>query len=255
MTMKKVALSILSHPDDAEFVCSGTMDLLRQKGWEIHIATLSPGNCGSATIGPEEISAIRRKEGAAAAKVLDGTYHCLECEDAFIRNDKETVLKTIELIRRVKPTVIFAASPSDYLYDHEATSLIGRDATFWCSVPNIKTPGVDPLASIPHLYYCDPIDCADIFGEPIVPTIAVDISSVIDTKCEMLALHASQRDWLLKHHGVDEYTISMKGMGEIIGAYIGCEYAEGFRQHVGNAYPKDDILSEVLGAAVHKLKK
>ena len=96
MTMKKVALSILSHPDDAEFVCSGTMDLLHQKGWEIHIATLSPGNCGSATIGPEEISAIRRKEGAAAAKVLDGTYHCLECEDAFIRNDKETVLKTIE---------------------------------------------------------------------------------------------------------------------------------------------------------------
>ncbi len=251
MAHQRVALSILAHPDDAEFVCAGTLALLSQKGWQIHIATMSPGNCGSAVLGPDEIAAVRRKEGAAAAEVLNGKFHCLESEDCFIRHDKPTMLKTVELIRKVKPTVIFTASPSDYLYDHEATSLIGRDATFWSSVPNIRTEGVEPLKSIPHLYYCDPLDCENIFGEPIDPKTIVDISSVMETKAEMLARHASQRDWLLKQHGTDEYIIAMKSLGQKRGKQINCEFAEGFRQHIGNAYPKDDILTAELGPVVH----
>lgn len=254
MPQQHIAFSILAHPDDAEFVCAGTLALLAQKGWQIHIAAMSPGNCGSAVLGPDEIAAIRRKEGAAAAAILNGKFHCLESEDCFIRHDKPTMLKAIEIIRKVKPTVIFTASPSDYLYDHEATSLIGRDATFWCSVPNIRTEGVEPLGSIPHLYYCDPLDCENIFGEPIDPKTIIDISSVIETKAQMLASHASQRDWLLKQHGTDEYIIAMKSMGQKRGKQINCQYAEGFRQHVGNAYPKDDIVAAELGSFVHSFK-
>jgi LmbE family N-acetylglucosaminyl deacetylase len=254
VTQQRIALSILAHPDDAEFVCAGTLALLAEKGWQTHIATASPGNCGSAVMGPDEIAAIRREEGSAAAEIIKGKFHCLESEDCFIRHDKATMLKAIELIRKVRPTVIFAASPSDYLYDHEATSLIGRDATFWCSVPNIKTEGFEPLESIPHLYYCDPLGCENIFGELIDPKIVVDISSVIETKGEMLASHASQRDWLIKQHGTDEYIIAMKSMGQIRGKQINCEYAEGFRQHVGNAYPKDDIIAAELGSLVQNFK-
>ena len=254
MTQQRIALTILAHPDDAEFVCSGTLALLAEKGWQIHIATASPGNCGSAVMGPDEIAAIRRKEGSAAAKIIKGKFHCLESEDCFIRHDKATMLKAIEVIRKVRPTVIFTASPSDYLYDHEATSLIGRDATFWSSVPNIKTEGFEPLESIPHLYYCDSSDGENILGEPIDPKIIVDISSVIETKAEMLASHASQRDWLFKQHGTDEYLIAMKSLGQKRGKQINCEYAEGFRQHVGNAYPKDDILAAELGSLVQNFK-
>lgn len=254
MTQQRIALSILAHPDDAEFVCAGTLALLAQKGWATHIATASPGNCGSAVMGPDEIAAIRRKEGAAAAEIIKGKFHCLESEDCFIRHDKATMLKAIELIRKVRPTVIFTASPSDYLYDHEATSLIGRDAAFWSSVPNIRTEGFEPMQSIPYLYYCDPLDCENIFGEPVDPKTIVDISSVVETKAEMLATHASQRDWLIKQHGTDEYVIAMKSMGEKRGKQINCEYAEGFRQHVGNAYPKDDIVAAELGSLVHGLK-
>jgi N-acetylglucosamine malate deacetylase 1 len=250
----RIALSILAHPDDAEFVCAGTLALLAQKGWQIHIATASPGNCGSAAKGPDEIAAIRRKEGAAAAEMIKGKFHCLESEDCFIRHDKPTMLKAIQLIRKVRPTVIFAASPSDYLYDHEATSLIGRDATFWSSVPNIKTEDFEPLESIPYLYYCDPLDCENIFGEPIDPKIIVDISSVIKTKGEMLARHASQRDWLLKQHGTDEYISAMESMGRKRGKQINCEYAEGYRQHVGNAYPKDDVITAELGSLVQNFR-
>ena len=254
MPQQRIALSILAHPDDAEFVCAGTLALLAQKGWQTHIASMSPGNCGSAVMGPDEIAAIRRKEGAAAAEIIKGKFHCLESEDCFIRHDKATMLKAIGLIRKVRPTVIFTASPSDYLYDHEATSLIGRDAAFWSSVPNIRTEGFEPMQSIPYLYYCDPLDCETIFGEPVDPKTIVDISSVVETKAEMLASHASQRDWLIKQHGTDEYVIAMKSMGEQRGKQINCEYAEGFRQHVGNAYPKDDIVAAELGSLVHRLK-
>ena len=55
---------------------------MRRNGWEVHIATMTPGQAGSATLGPDEIAAVRRKEGADAAAVLEGAYSCLEFEDA-----------------------------------------------------------------------------------------------------------------------------------------------------------------------------
>ena len=42
MTTVRKVLSILAHPDDAEFMCAGTLALLKQKGWEVHIATMTP---------------------------------------------------------------------------------------------------------------------------------------------------------------------------------------------------------------------
>ena len=33
------ALAVLAHPDDAEFLCGGTLALLALRGWEIHVAT------------------------------------------------------------------------------------------------------------------------------------------------------------------------------------------------------------------------
>ena len=62
MSERKVALALNAHPDDAEFMCAGTLALLHEKGWEIHIATMTPGDCGSAEYNREEISRIRRAE-------------------------------------------------------------------------------------------------------------------------------------------------------------------------------------------------
>ena len=96
MVEHKVLLSLLAHPDDAEFLCGGTMALLHQKGWEIHIASMTPGDCGSIEHSRQEISNIRRAEGAKSAELLDGKFHCCECEDLFITYDKPTLLKAIE---------------------------------------------------------------------------------------------------------------------------------------------------------------
>jgi hypothetical protein len=75
----------------------------------------------------------------------------------------------------------------------------------------------------------------------------VDISGVIETKERMLACHASQRDWLLAQHGVDHYLEAMRAWSARRGAEAGVAYAEGFRQHLGHAYPQENKLAEILG--------
>ena len=251
MSQNKIALSISAHPDDAEFMCAGTLAFLKQKGWDIHIATMTPGDCGSTEYNREEISRIRRNEAAAAVRLLDGTYHCLECDDIFILYDRPTLLKAIALIRKVRPKVVFTLSPEDYMEDHVTAGKIAQNACFACGIPNVETEGVEPFEHIPYLYYLDTLEGKDNFGRQVKPDILVDISSVIDTKEKMLSRHESQRNWLLKHHGIDEYIDSMKRFAQIRGREINRDYAEGFRQHLGHSYPQDNLLRSELGNLVH----
>lgn len=249
----KTVLSLGAHPDDAEFFCAGTLALLRKKGWQIYIATLTPGDCGTVEHSRQEISRIRRAEAAKAASLLGGSYHCLECGDIFIMYDRPTLLKAIELVRKVRPRIVFTCSPADYMVDHEMASKIAQTACFACGVVNIETPGVEPFEPIPCLYYFDPADGKDKLGTQIKPSTIVDITSVMQTKEKMLCCHESQRNWLLKHHGMDDYVISMKKLGEKRGEQIGSRFAEGFRQHLGHAYPQDNILKAELGDLVHTM--
>lgn len=245
----------MAHPDDVEFLCGGALALLREKGWEVHIATMTSGDCGSETLSPEEISAIRRVEGVRAAAVLGGTYHCLDCLDGLIAYDRQTNFQVTALIRKIRPRLVFACSPQDYLIDHEVSSALVRNASFMAGVPNWKTGPDGPLRPTPHLYYADPLEGKDLFGVPIVPSMIVDITSVMETKAEMLRSHASQREWLLKQHGVDEYIEAMRAMARKRGELISADYAEGFRQHLGHGYPQDNLLAAELGDRVHPYAK
>ncbi len=247
--MEKTALGIFAHPDDAELMCVGTLSLLKKAGWKIHIATMTPGDKGSAEHTRDEISRIRKSEAANAAALLDGTYHCLECEDVYIVYDKVTINKAVELIRKVRPSIVFTASPNDYMIDHEMTSLVVQTACFASGIKNMEASGT-PFEMVPHLYYVDPLEGKDKFGVPVIPSFYVDISSEIQIKEDTLACHASQREWLRKHHKMDQYIIAMKHFAAHLGVAIGAQYAEGFRQHLGHSYPQDNILKELLGKAV-----
>ena len=44
---EKTVLCLEAHPDDAEFLCAGTLALLRERGWQVHIASVTPGDCGT----------------------------------------------------------------------------------------------------------------------------------------------------------------------------------------------------------------
>lgn len=245
----KTVLGIFAHPDDAEFLCAGTMSLLRDAGWAVHIATMAPGDKGTALYSREEISVIRRTEAAKAAGLIGGTYHCLECEDVYILYDRESINKTTALIRTVRPSLVFTSSPVDYMIDHEITSLIVQTACFSSGIKNMEV-SVQPFEPVPYLYYCDPMEGKDKFGNPVRPSMYVDISNAIRVKEDMLACHESQRNWLLTHHNMDEYILSMNRFAGERGKEAGTRYAEGFRQHLGHGHPQDNILKTILDKLV-----
>jgi LmbE family N-acetylglucosaminyl deacetylase len=255
--MPPTALAILAHPDDAEFLCAGTLARLRaERGWAIHVATMTPGDCGSFEFPPDEIARIRRAEGRAAAVAIGATYHCVEERDLRVTYNEAALEKVVRLINAVAPSVVFTHSPDDYHLDHEQTSKLVRAATFAAPIPNFLHGRHlhPPLAHIPHLFYCDPLEGADAFGNPIVPAFRIDITSVIEEKARMLECHESQRNWLRDHHGVDNLVDSMKEWGAVQGRACGVPFAEGFRQHLGHSYPKNNLLAELLGIAVKKEK-
>ena len=122
--MEKIVLGIFTHPDDAEMVCAGTLSLFKKAGWEVHIATMATGDKGTAEYSRTEISLIRKKEAANAAEIIGATFHCLEFEDVYVLYDRETINRTTGLIRSIHPSVVFTASPNDYMVDHELTSMV-----------------------------------------------------------------------------------------------------------------------------------
>ena len=243
---KKIALAFLAHPDDAEILCAGTLIRLAGLGWEIHLATATAGDCGTMTQTRHEISAIRTKEAEQSAKLLGATYHCLDERDGFIIYDKPTLQKTYDLFRRVNPSLVFTHPAADYMMDHEQVSLLARAASFIYGAPNVSSFPLPDNAGVPWLYYCDPVDGIDPLGRPVPPTTLIDITSSHEKKLAMLTCHASQREWLRAHHGMDEYLESVRKHDAGRGRLLGTAYAEGFIQHRGHAYPQNDLLAELF---------
>jgi LmbE family N-acetylglucosaminyl deacetylase len=248
--MPTIILSILAHPDDAEFLCAGTMiRLAREHGWQPHIASMTAGDCGTTAMSPEEISRTRRNEGARAAASIDAIYHCLEEKDLLIFYGEKSLEKVVRLLRQVRPQIVLTHSPADYMLDHEMTSSLARAAAFAASVPNFL-PDTDlgpPLEQIPHLYYCDAIEGKDLVGRPVEPHFVIDIGNAIEPKTDMLTCHASQREWLHKQHGMDQYVQTMRQWCVRQGRAHGVAFAEGFRQHLGHSYPQDNLIGRLLG--------
>lgn len=243
---RRVALSLLAHPDDAEILCAGTLIRLADSGWEVHIATVANGNCGSMTMSRNEIAAVRRKEGIAAAAKINAEYHTLDEPDVEVVFDKATNRKALDLLRRIAPTLLFTHPRHDYMLDHEQVHQLARSTAFGYAIPNASDLPLVPGSAIPWLYYCDPVEGRDPYTTELVkPTTYVDISNQLDRKTAMLACHASQRDWLRAHHGMDEYIEAMKRFSAERGRQCGVSYAEAFVQHRGHPFPQSDLLAEL----------
>lgn len=241
-------LAVMPHPDDIEILCAGTLLRLVEQGWELHVATMTPGDKGSAVLAREEIAAIRREEARRAGEVLGAqSYTCLEFEDLSICFDNPSRLKVASLLRQVNPSLIFTTPPADYMFDHEITSQLVRDACFNAGVENYPALG-KPISCVPYLYYSDAVEGHDLFGNDSRVSCVVDISEQIEQKSDALKCHDSQRSWLQKQHGMDNYIESMRSWSAKRGAQIGVAYAEAFCQHLGHPHPQDDILRELLQA-------
>lgn len=242
-------LSIHAHPDDMEILAGGTLALLADRGHHITVVTMTPGDKGSNTLEPDAIAAVRREEARRSAAMIGADYICAEFRDLEIFNDNASRQAVTEILRITRPDVVLTSSPADYLCDHEATSLLVRDAMFGASAPNYRTGAAQPakpLNGIPHLYFMDAISGHDREGRPIHPDFVVDVSTTFRRKWDMLAAHASQREWLRAQHGMDDYMIMMETWTKTCGQRAGIEFGEGFRQYKGHPYPDSPVLQDLL---------
>jgi len=243
-------LAFMAHPDDVEFTCAGTVIRLKQEaGCRVAIATATSGDCGTTTLRPNEIARARHQEALNSAKLLDAEYYCAGCKDALVLYDEPSLQRFTEIVRKAAPDIVITQPPMDYMIDHENTGRLVRSACFIAGAPNFLTYDIDPAPShtkVPHLYYCDPPECKDIYGQPVPAQFVVDITAALPLKEKMLASHATQREWLRAHHHMDEYIESMKRRDADRGKLIGRPYGEGFRQHLGHGYPQNNLIAELL---------
>jgi LmbE family N-acetylglucosaminyl deacetylase len=259
MGQTSCVLAVGAHPDDVEIMCAGTLAILGGLGAEIHVATLTGGDGGSATLAPDQIRAVRLTEAEKACRLLGADYHFLGFDDFGIFLDDRSNRRVTGLVRDVDPNIVFTHPPQDYLTDHEITSRLVRNACFYGPVSNYDVSDFTARkrsSRIPHLFYAQPLEGIDLFGNRYTPHFYVNITSEFDLKEQMLACHSSQREWLRSHHGLDEYLDSMRRWCEQLGqeaselSGLPVRYAEAFRQHRGHAYPAENILRELLGQKV-----
>ncbi len=247
-------LVVMAHPDDAEILVGGTLFHLKDRGWELGIVTMTAGDCGSATVGKQEIARIRYAEAQAAAAYLGASYACAGLMDVEVIYEASNLRRVVDAMRRFDPDVVITHSPVDYMTDHEEASRLARGATFAQAMPNYETRQTPPAPrgrATPALYYADPSEGKDTMGRRIYPQFYVDITKTLPQKREMLSRHASQREWLRSHHGIDEYLDGMTAWAAGYGKECGFGYAEGLRQHLGHGYPQEPILQTALKDFVH----
>jgi len=184
---------------------------------------MTAGDKGSSILSRPEIATIRREEARRGAKTLDATYRCLEFQDLEICFDNALRRIVTSLLREIDPFLVFTTPPHDYMFDHEITSQPVRDACFNAGCVNYPTEVAGAISAIPYLYHSDAIEGHDIFGHPSRVTTLVDISAPMETKAQALMCHDSQRAWLQKQHGMDNYIENIKSWSAGCGQEIGAE--------------------------------
>ena len=213
-----------AHPDDIEFLCAGTLAKYRAQGHDIAIAVMTNGEVGSATLPAPEIAAIRQKEAAQAAAIIDAEFFWMGYPDEFLFNSPEVRSHVIDTIRRFGPDIIIAPHKNnDYHPDHTMTGQLIWDTHVMVTVPNIKTD-TPPCAKIPEIYYMD-----TIAGVNFQPEVYIDVTDHWPTKAAMINCHQSQDAWMM-----DQYDCHLADNAEVQtrfrGFQAGRKYAEAFRR-------------------------
>jgi LmbE family N-acetylglucosaminyl deacetylase len=246
----KVALSINAHPDDAEAWNAGALKLLKDKGYQIVIATMTSGDMGGCNMTMEETAKMRVEEAKKAASVLDAEYYMLGGTDGFLFDTKELRLKTISLMRKVRAGVVFTHLATDYHSDHRTTANIVEASAMIASLDTVPVKE-KPLEITPLLYHSSPLTLSDPLGSQIVPPhFYVNVTSVIETKKKMLEYHISQIELMRHMHKIDDFFGYVLEGNRNYGKMSGVEYAEVYWQHLGGGFQKEpqvqNDLSEFL---------
>ena len=216
---------LFAHPDDAEFMCGGTVAKWARNGCEVHYIVCTDGSAGSNEPGArrEDVAPIREREQRAAADVLGvKSIAFLGEPDGLLEVNPRTRKMVTREIRRLRPEVIVAPDPSrlwfasGYInhWDHKQAGLLALtavmpDAPTRVMFQELEEEGLEPY-EIPNLYLSG--NEADAF---------VDITETIDTKIEALAQHVSEEG--------EAAAPWVRERARAVGEPVGMEYAESFK--------------------------
>ncbi len=248
------AFAIGAHPDDIEFLMAGTLMLLGQKGYELHYMNVANGSCGSTQYDAKTTAEIRRKESIESSNSIGAIYHESLCNDLEVFYGKQLLTQIGAVIREVEPTIILTHSPVDYMEDHTSTSRLVVTGAFVRAAPNFPTtPARPPIDSPVTIYHAQPYMNCDQLGNSIEPNLFVDVTDVEERKVELLAKHASQKQWLDESQGLDSYLRTLRDLDSEVGRLSGLfPCAEGWRKHnhAGFCSKTDNPLSDALGERI-----
>ena len=190
------ALVLFAHPDDAEFMCGGTVAAWAKDGCDVHYVVCTDGSAGSNDPGAsrEATAPVREREQRAAAAVLGvRSVTFLGERDGMLEVNLDTRRKVCREVRRLRPEVILAPDPSrlwsgtGYInhWDHKQAGLLALtaimpDAPTRLMFPELLDEGIEPF-EVHNLWLSS--------GEP---DTYVDITDTIEIKLKALQEHVSQ---------------------------------------------------------------
>jgi LmbE family N-acetylglucosaminyl deacetylase len=223
------ALVVFAHPDDAEFLCGGTVATWAKGGTEVHYACATDGSAGwnGPDLAREEIARIREGEMREAAEVLGvSSVTFLGFADGALEPNLELRRAVTREVRRLRPDILVTFEPSlwsgrRYVNhpDHRAIgeavlAVVACDAPTRPQFPELLDEGLEPH-KVPRLWL-PTFDGADTF---------VDISDTIELKIEALHRHKSQ----MKNMGMNDLDERIRKWAADLGKEREVRYAEAFR--------------------------
>jgi len=249
-----VAMAIAAHPDDIEIMMAGTLSLLGDAGYELHMLNIANGSGGSMTEAPEATAARRWEEAQDAARVLNAKMHPPLSDDLVVFYNEDLLRKTAAIVREVGPNIVLTHNPYDYMEDHMNACRLAVTAAFTRGMPNFSTtPHRQPVEGQVRVYHALPWGLCGPLGETITANQYVNVRDKLPLKREALACHASQKEWLDHTQGLDSYLDTMEDVTREVGRRSGrFEAAEGWRRHLNYGYcdahwdPLHDALGDEL---------
>ena len=220
-------LAIVSHPDDAELACGGTLLLHALRGDRVGVVDLTRGEM--ATRGNPE---LREKEAEKASKILHLSLRAhLDFPDAFIFDTRDNRLRVVEVIRNYRPRIIITNALKDRHPDHSIVAQLVTHAVYLSGLRKVCTNKGGKVQAVfrpQALYYAMQL----YYDEP---DFIVDISSVWAEKIKALESFSSQF-YQKGEAGLPSTLISTEGYwhfiearARVLGLRIGAKYGEGFR--------------------------
>ncbi|MFP4521158.1 MAG: bacillithiol biosynthesis deacetylase BshB1 [Fibrobacterota bacterium] len=172
-------LAFGAHPDDCEISMGGTLAAMKEKGAKIGICDLTRGESG--TYGSPE---IRAREAASAAEILGlDARETLDIPDGNVRNTEKNRAMIIEVIRKYRPSAVFAPVSETRHPDHAQCGIIVKECAFLAGLEKIEDGNQpyrpDSLFRYPELSFS-------------APDFIFDVSLVWEKKIKSIMAYESQ---------------------------------------------------------------